>query len=212
MDILDRVKDIVTGIDAVIVELGACDGHHTLLLSQILNSEAKSHRLLAVEPYERIMECAKDHCKEIEVDLIQAAIGDHNGVVDFWVSESVVPDEVGYYGSSSIHKPTGILDEYPKMRFGTPVQVEMITLDKLFLTKSLGHIDFIWADLQGAERELVLGGLNVALPRTQYLYTEYSWGGLYENDTHIDEVYKLLPDWEVVEDYQGDILLRNTKF
>ena len=70
-----------------------------------------------------------------------------------------------------------------------------MTLDSY--AKNLGRIDFIWADVQGAERKMIQGGLQT-LSRTEWLYTEYSDVELYEGQPSLSEILVMLPDWRVV--------------
>ena len=69
-------------------------------------------------------------------------------------------------------------------------------------------IDFIWADVQGAE-DLVFSGAKDTLTRTRYVYTEYGTN-LYEGQLSRDQLITLFgPKWSVVHDFGGDILLKN---
>ena len=75
-------------------------------------------------------------------------------------------------------------------------------------------VDFIWADVQGAEADLVLGGRET-LKRTRFFYTEYSNRELYEGQADLGQLLAMLPDFELVHryqgevhQYQGDVLLR----
>jgi hypothetical protein len=69
-------------------------------------------------------------------------------------------------------------------------------------------IDFIWADIQGAEINLIKGGKNT-FKNVKYFYTEYSNGNLYKGDKGLKGILKLLPNFEIECDYQGDVLLKN---
>jgi hypothetical protein len=48
------------------------------------------------------------------------------------------------------------------------------------------------------------------LKHTRYLYTEYNNSELYEGCLDLNGILALLPDWELVHDYNGDALLINT--
>ena len=86
----------------------------------------------------------------------------------------------------------------------------MIALDSFCRQQGLDRIDFIWADIQGAEGEMVRGGMQ-ALERTRYLYTEYSDDELYENQASMREILELLPDFRVLELWPDDVLLENRR-
>ncbi len=83
-------------------------------------------------------------------------------------------------------------------------------LDSFAAERKLRVIDFIWADVQGAEEQLVAGGQE-ALARTRYLYTEFNDQQLYEGQVGLNEILKRMPGtWEVAERFGGeDVLLRN---
>ncbi len=71
-------------------------------------------------------------------------------------------------------------------------------------------VDFIWADTQGAEADLIEGGRET-LRRTRYFYTEYYECEMYEGQKPLRELLKMLPDFTVVARYDNDILLRNDR-
>ena len=87
-------------------------------------------------------------------------------------------------------------------------EVDLITLDSFCEGRGIERIDFIWADIQGAEGDMVRGGRQT-LARTRYLYTEYSDEELYENQATLKEILELLPDFRVIELWTDDVLLEN---
>jgi FkbM family methyltransferase len=109
--------------------------------------------------------------------------------------------------SSSIKHPKHHLQRYP-VTFGDAVAVDLITLDTFCQQQALGAIDFIWADIQGAEGEMIRGGPG-ALARTRYLYTEYSDDELYEQQATLSDILRLLPNFRVLELWPDEVLLEN---
>ena len=92
-------------------------------------------------------------------------------------------------------------------------EVETITFDSLVekceLTGQI--IDFVWADIQGAEIDLINGGAK-SFSKTRYFYTEYNGSELYEGcTTSLSQITDLLPDFEILYDFGGDVLLKNSK-
>ena len=74
-------------------------------------------------------------------------------------------------------------------------------------------IDFIWADVQGAEDFLIEGGKNTFKNKVRFFYTEYSKKLLYENSLNKEEILNLLGDsWEIIQDFNTDVLLKNKNF
>jgi FkbM family methyltransferase len=109
--------------------------------------------------------------------------------------------------SSSIKQPKNHLHRYP-VTFGDAVEVEFVALDTFYHQHGLDVIDFIWADIQGAEGEMILGGQRT-LAHTRYLYTEYSDDELYEGQVPLQEILEMLPDFHVLELWPDDVLLEN---
>jgi hypothetical protein len=98
---------------------------------------------------------------------------------------------------------------YP-VTFGGEVEVDAVRLDSLHRRLGLDVVDFVWADIQGAERELILGGRH-ALVRTRYLYTEYSDHELYEGQPSLNEILALLPEFRLIELWPNNVLLGNRR-
>lgn len=205
MHIYDHFRRIIKAVPAplCVLECGACDGSDTVKLHDTLSASGKVFEMFAVEPVLRNFETLR--CRvygKPNLHLIHAAIGQISGMVDFW--DSVTPE---YYGSSSIRPPKESLRLWPTMRFEKN-QVACLTLDSLIGHRD--HIDFIWADTQGAEIDLILGGPQT-LAKTRYLYTEFSDKELYEGEILLPEILERLPDFEIVECYDHDVLLKNMR-
>lgn len=109
--------------------------------------------------------------------------------------------------SSSIKRPKNHLQRHP-VTFGPRTEVRAITLDSFCRQEGIELIDFIWADIQGAEGEMIRGGRG-ALSKTRYLYTEYSNDELYEDQVSLSDILQMLPDFRVVELWAEDVLLEN---
>ena len=109
--------------------------------------------------------------------------------------------------SSSLKQPKGHLARYP-VSFGETIEVESVTLDAYARRNDLGRVDFIWADIQGAEGDMIRGGRDL-LSRTRYLYTEYSDDELYEGQATLGDICDLLPGFRVVELWPDEVLLQN---
>lgn len=223
MDILERLDGIIADTkDFTMLELGACDGYHT---KQFLDKLVASNRPFvfhAFEPEEANHRTvvsvvwsvfqggfqASGRPREA-IQVHKKAIGADCGVKDFYVSGGYRRDASGnvldhYYGSSSIREPKNALTAWPDMTF-TKSTVEVVSLDSIFANTP---IDFIWADIQGAEVDMIRGGIDT-LKNTRYLYTEYCDGELYEGEIGLKEICTRLHYFDVVEDFGGDVLLKN---
>ena len=83
-------------------------------------------------------------------------------------------------------------------------------LDTYVTDKKIDLIDFIWADVQGAEDLLIKGGKVTLDTKVRYLYTEYSGKEYYENSPNMNTIKELLGDnWVIVRDFGTDVLLKN---
>jgi hypothetical protein len=69
-------------------------------------------------------------------------------------------------------------------------------------------VDFIWADVQGAESDLIEGAPRI-LAATRYFYTEYSNNEWYEGQITLPGLVQKLPDFELVRRYPMDVLFRS---
>lgn len=215
MEIFHRFIQIIESVDKpVIFEFGTCDGQHTNVMCSILKQLRKNFSYHAFEADHRIIPSFKyinnNHLNEIK--LVHGAIGNSDGVVKIHLSGGEEKREghfkQAFYGSSSIRKPKKTLEFWPDMTF-EEAEVTCYKFDTYYDTVNPGVIDFIWADIQGAEGDLIDGGQK-ALSKTRYLYTEYSNDELYEGEIGLKEILSKLPGtWSVVEDYGSDILLKN---
>ena len=110
--------------------------------------------------------------------------------------------------SGSIRKPKLHVQAYPWVKFERTITVPTRRLDTWAKAENLGQVDLIWADVQGAEVDLIAGG-SETLRRTRYFYTEYSNEELYEGEITLEGILERLPEFEIVHRYQNDVLLRN---
>lgn len=180
------------------LELGAHRGADTSWMADIGGVS-----LYALEPDPRNQQAARNN-----VAVRNAAISDFDGRGLLTLSEHGWGQEWTF--SSSIKQPLNHLHRFP-VTFGEAVEVEMIRLDSFCKEHELGVIDFILADIQGAEGEMIRGGRET-LARTRFLFTEYSDDELYENQATLSEILGLLPDFRVIELWPDDVLLENTRF
>jgi len=151
----------------------------------------------------------KDLYKRInssKLTLVKKAISNINGKTTWYSSNQTPPlskseSERGlkaWSASSSINKPKNHLKMTMRgnqqiVEFNNPIEVPSIKLDTWFESQSdINFIDFIWADVNGGEKELILGGLNTLKNHVGYLYTEYSNNELMEGQPTLNEILDML--------------------
>jgi len=180
------------------LELGAHRGTDTAWLSQITGVT-----MHAFEPDPR-----NEQPPRPNVMLHRAAVADADGRAEFVLSQSGWGQV--WTHSSSLKRPRNHLTRYP-VTFGETIEVETIALDTFAKRCGISTVDFIWADIQGAEGEMIRGGIDL-LRRTRYLYTEYSDDEMYEGQPTLADILSMLPDYRVVELWPDDVLLENRAF
>ena len=140
------------------------------------------------------------------VTLHKLAIAAHDGTCPLILSKERHGRE--WTLSSSIRKPKNHLTLMPEITFGDAVEVPCTTLDTFAEKNGIGAVSLIWADIQGAERDLVEGGQET-LARTRYFYTECVDWEEYEGQVTLEELLAMLPRWSVVHRWEYDVLLKN---
>jgi 2-O-methyltransferase len=200
-----ELRHLVGRDDPVIIEVGCNDGETT-------------RQMLAVMPHARIV-CFEPDPRPLarsvvktdkRVKLYQMAISDRRGRFPFHQSGGQIPnskapckDDWDYSGS--LCRPTGHLDRDKLVKFPSTIEVQTKTLDSM---APRGPIDLIFADVQGAEARLILGG-QATLRRTRFFYCEFYNVEQYERQPDIKGLLSFLPDFDLVAIYADNALFRN---
>lgn len=213
-----EIVDIV-GVDARhLVEVGANRGTDT---ARFLDAFPQA-QVDAFEPDPRALNHLigqpglRAHATRLKLHMY--AIGAEEGEVTFYQSQGV-PDShkdredfaEGWDLSGSIRKPKDHLDVHPWCTFTDTLKVRLETLDRVAFANYWGVVDFMWVDIQGAEGDMIKGGLKT-LERTRFLYMEWAQRELYEGQLGLVDLLALVPDFEIEHLFQGDVLLRNRRF
>jgi FkbM family methyltransferase len=189
--------------DPVIIEVGANIGQTT---AAFLN-EMPNATIYCFEPDPRAISEFRKNINCSRVHLVESAVGNENGKIIFHQS-SGVSEYDNWNQSGSIRKPKEHLNEWPKVTFETQVEVPIIRLDDWEKSFDISLIDFIWADVQGAESDLILGGLET-LRKTRFFYTEYGFKELYLGQASLEEIDGLLPEFSATRVFDMDVLFQN---
>ena len=187
----------------VVVELGAYDG----VDMDWIREAFPGVRYVMLEADPRNADVIRTYRDLTGVTFIEAAIADHTGECAFHLCDNEIDQAKA---SSSIRRPKEHLEFFSWCTFDETITVPCYSLDDLFIGQGIERADLVWADIQGAERDMIAGGRN-ALKHTRYLFTEADEHEMYEGQAPRDALLEMLPDWEIVGKFDWNILLRNTK-
>lgn len=188
MKLIHPVMRSLLPASPVIVELGAHDGSDT----REMTMNFPQGRIVAVEPNPYIG------------DGERFAITNYNGSGTLLISHPTTY-------SSSLREPTGHLEKYPRIQFKESIRVVCMTLDTFYEHKGITKCDFLWADIQGSEGDMISGGPN-ALRNTHYLYFEAYDSPMYAGSATQKELIAMLPNFRVIQyfrDTETNVLMEN---
>jgi len=213
-NIFRLIRKLIRKENPIILEIGANTGRDTKRFLK----KFKNISLYCFEPDPRCIRKFKKNIDDNRCELYEVAISDHDSSkCDFHLSGGSRPGHSStHINSSSLHRPKHHLIKHPSITFNETIQVKTMRLDSWFQCLCPSTIDFVWADIQGAEKQLILGGRKT-LKHTRYLYTEFSNEERYANQINLKEILKLLPTYKIHESYLGcsdystNILLKNER-
>ena len=182
---IGALRQLIGENNPLILEIGANVGQTT---TEFLKHfpEAIIH---CFEPEPRAMAKFKAAVNSPNVKLYETAIGNQIGTATFHQSTGEAED---WDQSGSILKPAEQLNKtWPTVLFKTKIEVPITKLDTWASNHQVKSADFIWADVQGAEADLILGAAEV-LRSSKYFYTEYGALEWYEGQATLDQLSELL--------------------
>jgi 2-O-methyltransferase len=203
------IRQCVGRDDPIIVEVGANCGQTTV---EMLKAMPRA-TIYAFEPDPRAIAKFRAAITHPSVHLYECAIGAVNGTISFHQSSGAedLPDySKGWDQSGSIRRPNSHLKVWPWVKFEKQITVPIMTLDAWSELHQVAKADFIWADVQGAESDLVEGAARF-LRSSRYFYTEYSNDEWYEGQITLAGLLEKLPDFNLVRRYAMDALFQNRR-
>ncbi len=200
-----KIKKLIGTSNPVIFEIGSANGDDTL--DFIKTFKDTNLKIFGFEPEPKNIEILKDRIKDKNFMLFEGVVSDTDGELIFNRSRADNPDDLSFSGS--IMKPKNHLKIWDWIYFDEKMPVKSITLDSFTKNLSLNVIDFLWCDVQGAEEKVIIGGDKTFREKVRFLYTEYSNREEYEGQPTLKRILELLPTFEVIKDYGGDVLLKN---
>jgi FkbM family methyltransferase len=198
----------------VILDVGANDGTTT---NDFL-AEFPDGRVYAFEPDPRAIAKFKRNVTSSRAQLFETAIGAIDGTAEFYVSGGIPPWATsnpriaerhypdGWDESGSIRKPKSHRKFWPWVTFETKSLVPIARLDTWSREHCPGPIDLIWADVQGAESDLIEGGQET-LARSRFFYTEFSDDEWYEGQATLKALQAMIGEFALVGSFGPNVLL-----
>ena len=198
------IKKLI-GKHSIIIEIGANDGADSLKLINIV----KPKKLYCFEPHPKAIQKFKERMKGIKnCELFDYAISNKNGKIDFHLAEGNWNNSPMDWGSS-ILKPKNITKDFPFISYENKIKVKTITLDKWVEKHNIEKIDFMWVDIEGAEREFIQGGLETLNKKVKYLYIEVCDKEYFEGEPTEEEIKQMLPNFKIIGKYDNNVLFEN---
>jgi len=170
--------------DAVILEIGACEGHDTQEFAVLF----PRGRVIAFEAHPQLHQRLVERTRGLpNVDCVGLAMSDHAGVQVFHQSSGA--SRV----SGSLLRPSEHLQRHPAVVFSSAdeVLIPCATLDQYVGQMAPERVDLIWMDVQGAEL-MALKGAERTLSLTTWIYLEVSRAPLYEGAAPYSEIKQFL--------------------
>jgi 2-O-methyltransferase len=212
----EYIKRLIGKEDPVILDIGCYDGKDSAELARLF----KSPEVHCFECDPRSVQLFRKLNYYPGASLYKLAICNKDGETSFGLSTSETrkhyDQQADWSASSSIKAPKTHSQLFPDVQFIEEIEVPCMKLDSWvkdnFDDREI--IDFIWCDVNGAEADVVLGGLQTLNNHTRFLYIEVSDKELYEGQTTPDELLKMLPGFEFMKLYNyqgnfGNVLLKN---
>ena len=173
------LKKIIRKDNPVVVEIGAHYGEDSLRFLETFPDIT----LYCFEPDPRNIKVFKKYVTDKRVTLFETALSNENGTAQFhqsyqenndaptpdkydWIDPAMYEEEkLNNSGSSSLKKGY-------ELTTGETITITTQTYLDWANENSIGAVDFVWLDVQGAEKD-VLDGMGEAMRNVQLFWMEY---------------------------------------
>ena len=199
-----EIADLVQVDFPVILEIGANDGTDTIEFSNAFPNGS----IYCFEPDPRAANDWRKNVLKSNAQLFEMAISNKNGVLEFHQSDFRKGSSTQqWHFSGSTRKPKHHLERYKNIVFEKTIQVKSGKLDDWCEEHGIYKIDFLWADVQGAEGDLIEGAGEI-LRTTKYFYTEYSNKEMYDGQWGLKKIAQSLPNHKLIKVWKHDALFK----
>lgn len=222
------LNELINNTSPIIIDIGCYNGQDTFEFASIMPNAI----IFAIEADSRSREMFENSIANASTEirsrihlLPQFAISDKVEEATWFACESDIRRfdnyNYTYSAASSLATPKYQLTISPDLYYRQE-KVWTMPLD-IFLPVFIANvpdpkcIDLVWADVNGAERELIHGGFKTLVNYTKYLYIEFSDKELFENQITKQEIIDTLGCFVELGVFSylgnyGNLLLRNLNF
>lgn len=190
----------------LVLEIGCNDGQDS---QEFLNQFAQCE-LYCFECDPRPIAKFKERIKNPRCKLHETALADQNGVMTLHMSGGTTKgaDRADWDMSSSLFKPKEHLKIHPWCTFDRVQNVPTKRLDDWAAENIPDRtVDFVWIDVQGAERLVFAGGQKTLLENTRFVYAEFATREEYEGCWLVDDLVNAFQGFKPIGIYEGYNLL-----
>ena len=233
---MEYVLNLVKKDNPIIIEIGAADGEDS---KQFLKNY-KNITLHCFEPDPRAYITHKNNINDNRCKLYDYAISNNDGVANFHLSNKKNVNHEKLYRNdrkemfrkaTNTYKEIFDIDNNTKCGFGwfyssslsdinykeashsyTDYKVKTMKLDTFCLKNNIKSIDFLWTDVQGAEKELISGAKNI-LKNTRYILLEFGEVNEYINSMTEEQTINLMKNYsfEHIVKWENNLIFKNNK-
>jgi FkbM family methyltransferase len=203
-DIYAYFQEIISKTtNPLVFEFGAFDGQDTQNLLRLLEQSKKEFTFHTFEPINEYFKLIESNCEAYKEKFVlhQLAIGAIDKQEEVFYRSFGSHNKSAYPASSSLKKPNEIIYGFWRdIRFSESV-CQVMRFDTFTKENNLEnrHIDFVWADIQGAEIDLIKGGKKT-FENVKYAFLELMNYEVYEGCMSSQEqLFNLLPQFELVD-------------
>lgn len=183
---------------ACIVDLGAHEGEDTEWMLGVVADKHPQAIMIEADPVNFAL-LAK---RNLPGTAWWGAVAAHTGTCEFWENRA----SGGGFGS--IYEPDREQLSVDRTQWRKSGLVPCWTFDELFKIWKLDHIDLLWVDIHGAEKDMITHGQE-ALQHTHFLFMEAFDRSLYAGAATATELQSMLPGWSLQQVFPWNLLLRN---
>lgn len=212
MNIYEKMHTFLAHLsNPVIFEMGVHWGEDTRRIMNYCTNEPRLY--YGFEPDPRNIGTIHKHKYNLpyELLLVEGAISDQDGRSTFHLSDGENATNGNQMtGANSLRAPAEVLTRHSWISFEKEIEVATYRLDTFCQDHNIQKIDFIWADIQGSEYDMLKGAGDM-LNNIGMLFLEYSPLELYKGQKDLKAILSLFDDrWEVVEITPTDVLIKQT--